>query len=131
MALDLRCVVNSGNEKWCQVRLFEKSYLTPLSTATSVQRSELLLHLLQRLGLDLADALGGDAELGGKLVQRLRIGLGEPARPDDAPPAFVGALQRLGEPPAPVALGLLPLEKGRRPLRPTGPGGARRHREGL
>ncbi len=35
-------------------------------------RGERLAHLLERLGLDLPDALGRDLELGGELVQRRR-----------------------------------------------------------
>ena len=40
---------------------------------TSQLLASMLLHLLHRLRLDLADALGGDAELVGELVQRARI----------------------------------------------------------
>ena len=53
-----------------------------------------LLHLLEGAHLDLADALAGDAELGGKLLQRQRL-LGKPARLEHAPLARVQALQRV------------------------------------
>ena len=45
-------------------------------------------HLLHRLGLDLADALGRNAKLGGQFVQRGRI-VAEPACLDDATAAFI------------------------------------------
>ena len=46
-------------------------------------------HLGQRLALDLADALGRDAELVGEIVQRRRVLFAQPARLDDAAAARV------------------------------------------
>src|SRR5262245_60790416 len=53
-----------------------------------------LAHLLERLRLDLADALGRDLELGGEVVQRSRVLLLQPARLDDAAAARVEAGER-------------------------------------
>ena len=47
------------------------------------------LHFLHGFRLDLADALGGNAVLAGKLMQRRRLAFGQPAAFDDAPAAFV------------------------------------------
>src|SRR5690606_25078752 len=55
------------------------------------------LHLLQRIGLDLADALGGDAVLVGQLLQRhLVVGV-EPAALDDVARTRVQAGQPLAQ----------------------------------
>src|SRR4030095_15418297 len=73
------------------------------------ERSSLLhgpLHLLQRLDLDLADALGRDLELGGEVVQRERVLLAQPARLDDAPAAGVERFERMLEAARPAFLGL-------------------------
>src|SRR5437899_8981110 len=51
------------------------------------------LHFFQRLAFDLADALGGNLELGGELVQCRLILLAQPARFDDAAAARVEARQ--------------------------------------
>ena len=53
-----------------------------------------LLHLLESAHLDLANALAGDAELGGKLFQRQRL-LGKPARLEHTTLARIQALQRV------------------------------------
>jgi len=63
--------------------------------AQSVGIADRLAHLLQRLGLDLADALGRDVELGGEVVQRRAVSLLQPARLDDAAAARVEAGERL------------------------------------
>src|SRR6185503_18127340 len=69
-----------------------------------------LLHLLQRLDLDLADALGRDLELGGEVVQRELVLLAQPARLDDAAAAGVERLERPLQAVAAACLGLLGLE---------------------
>src|SRR5581483_138291 len=71
---------------------------------------EHLAHLLERLRLDLADALRRDLELGGELVQRGRVLLAQPARLDDAAAARIERGERAGETLGPSALGLLRLE---------------------
>ena len=67
-------------------------------------------HLLQGLALDLADALGGDAELVGQLVQRQGasvVRVAQPAGLDDPPAAGVerrqGFLDALGLEPVMLA----------------------------
>src|SRR5690606_8771734 len=55
------------------------------------------LHLLQRVGLDLADALGADAVLVGQLLQgRLVVGV-EPAAADDVARALVERAQSVAQ----------------------------------
>src|SRR5258706_580820 len=61
--------------------------------AAYLSRGNHVLHFRQRLGLDLADALGRDLELGGKLVQRCRVLFPQPARFDDAAAARIEARQ--------------------------------------
>src|SRR6266481_5067279 len=56
----------------------------------------LLLHLLERVHVDLAHALARDAELVGEFRERDRV-LGEPARFEDAPLAIVERGERRGE----------------------------------
>src|SRR6187455_2203507 len=67
-------------------------------------------HLLQRLDLDLADALGRDLELGGEVVQRELVLLAQPARLDDAAAAGVEGLERPLQAARASLLGLLGLE---------------------
>lgn len=52
------------------------------------QRRQAGAHFLHGLAFDLADALGGNTELGSQVVQGRRV-FGEPARFDDAPAARV------------------------------------------
>src|SRR5256885_8171995 len=55
--------------------------------------------LFRSFRLDLADALGRDLELGGKLVQRCRVLFPQPARFDDAAAARIEARECGFKPP--------------------------------
>src|SRR5260370_7786669 len=78
-----------------------------------------VFHFRERLGLDLADALGRDLEFGGELVQRRRVLFPQPARFDDAAAAPIRTPQRGPPHPGPPHLLPPPLPHPPTPLPPA------------
>src|SRR5260370_38386016 len=81
-----------------------------------------VFHFRERLGLDLADALGRDLELGCELVQRRRVLFPQPARFDDAPAARVATRPPGPQAPGPPSFIPLPRSGLRRARRPPARG---------